>query len=170
MFQFLRPKTVFEPVQFADDVVIEQPAEAVYALIGWASPDNAYRARGSSVAAVDGPADQYCMIMEELPGHRFDIFLTHAVPGELYGFGIIAVPTFGRMARSHELFTIEPLSPLSCRLSIVNTVLFAPMRVTDMAEEQLRVSAANHNGLAKLKLQAEQGVDAVRAVANKMIV
>ena len=170
MFQFLRPKKTFPPVQFADDIVIEQPAETVYALLDWASPANAYRARGSSVERVDGDADRFRMVMEELPGHHFDIFVTHSAPTQLYGFGMVATPAFGRIARSHELYAIEPLSPLSCRLAIVNTVIFVPMRVEDMVHEELLVSTANHNALAKLKLQAEQDVDAVRAVAGKTIV
>ncbi len=170
MFQYLRPKTIFPPVQFADDLVIEQPAQTIYALLDWASPANAYRARGSRIEPVEGEADRFCMIMEELPGHRFEVFVTHAVPTELYGFGIVAAPTFGRIVESHELYGIEALSPLSCRLTIVNTVVFAPMRPNDMVHEELLVSTANHNALAKLKLQAEQDVDAVRAVAGKTIV
>ena len=170
MFHFLRPKKTYPPVQFADDVVIEQPAETVYAMLDWASPANAYRARGSAVARADGAADSYCMTMEELPGHRFDIRVTHAVPTELYGFGIVAAPTFGRMVESHELYGIEALSPTSCRLTLLNTVVFAPMRAEDMVHEELLVSTAIHNALAKLKLQAEQDVDAVRAVAGKTIV
>lgn len=170
MFQFLRPKTTFPPVQFSDDVVIERPVEAVYALIDWASLDNALVQRGSRVVSVDGAADRFCMTMEELPGHRFDIFVTDVVPHTSYGFGMIAAPTLGRMAKSHEIYSFEALSPGSCRLGLVTTVLFCPMRPQDMVHEELKVTAANHNALAKLKLQAEQGVGAVKAVANKLIV
>ena len=170
MFAFLRPKTTFPPVQFADDVVIEQPAETVYGLIDWKSPNNAFRQRGSRIVPVDGEPDRFCMTMDELPGHRFDVFVIDAVPHASYGFGIIAAPMFGRMVKSHELYSLQVLSPGSCRLSLVNTVLFAPMRPQDMVHEELMVSAANHNALVKLKMQAEQGVDAVRAVADKLIV
>jgi hypothetical protein len=44
------------------------------------------------------------------------------------------------------------------------------MRPEDMGTEELMVSAACHNALAKLKLQAEEGVEAVKTVAGKLVV
>jgi hypothetical protein len=171
MFAFLRPKlATFPPAQFHDAVVIGQPAELVYSLIDWASPTNALRARGSRVAPVEGVNERYCLTMDELPGHRFDIVVTDAVPHSTYGFETVVAPTLGRMAKSHELYSVEPLGLGSCRVTLVNTMLFVPMRPEDMGTEELMVSAACHNALAKLKLQAEEGVEAVKTVAGKLVV
>jgi hypothetical protein len=56
-------------------------------------------------------------------------------------------------------------------VTLVNMVTFAgPMREAERSDEVLTMSVACHNGLAKLKIHAEEGVEAVMAEEGKAIV
>jgi hypothetical protein len=171
MFQFLRPKrTQFGPVDFHDAIIIEQPAETVYALLDWASPRNVYRARGGHVAQIESEADRFRLVVTEIPDVTFEMTVTAAVPHSAYSFMTVATPKLGRMVGAHEQYSLEALGPGSCRLRLVNTITFVRMRPEEFGQEQLMVSAACHNALAKLKIQAEQGVEALKAVDAKLVV
>ena len=57
------------------------------------------------------------------------------------------------------------------RLRLENTVMFQTgLRLKHVQEEIGCMTVASHNSVAKLKLQAEQGVSAVHAVADRIIV
>ena len=172
MLSFLKPKIrVEQPVEFQDGIKIEKPAQEVYALLDWADPRNAHRARGSEVAPVEDVPGRFRMTMSELPGHLFEMEVTSAIPHASYGFTTVVTPRFGRMVRSHEQYSIEHNGPESCRLALVNQVNFIDrMRAEEFELEWLMVTTACHNALAKLKLQAEQGVEAVRAVADRIVI
>ena len=129
------------------------------------------RARGHAVTRIEGEADTFLMRLDELPDHAFGMIVTEAVPHSCYAFTIAAAPTLGRIAQSHEHYTLTALDAHRCKVSIVNTVVFVDrMPLKHLPEEELKVSAGCHNALAKLKIQAEGDAAAVEAVSSKLIV
>ena len=170
MFGFFR-RAPARPFEFRDQVSVDRPAEEVYALIDFADPRNAMRTRGELVTAVEGTPERYLMGINALPEHVFGVTVTEAVPHSSYGFSTVVTPTLGRVEHSHEQYTFTPTGGNSCTVTLVHTVSFIRrMRLQDLPHEELKVSAGCHNALAKLKIQAEQGVDGVEAVANKLVV
>ena len=172
MFHFFKPKPAPQgPIEFGGEVVIEKPAEEVYALLDWADPRNAKRQLGNEVAAIEGAPDRFRMTLAALPGHVFDMIVTEAVPHSAYGFATHITPSVGRLVTSHEHYRLEPLGTGTCRLTLVNTVTFIDgMRMKQLSEEVMIMSVASHNALAKLKIHAEQGAEAVTAVEDRLIV
>lgn len=172
MFGLLKPKPVPEgPIEFAGEVVVERAAEQVYALLDWGDPRNAMRTRGNHVTPVEVEAGRYRMIMAAIPDHVFDISVTEAEPHAGYAFAIMASPRLGRVVTSHERYGLEPLGAAACRLTLLNTVIFVDgMRPTELREEVAMMTVASHNALAKLKLQAERGIEAVKAAEDRLIV
>ena len=171
MFHFFKPKPAPQgPIEFVGEVVIEKPAEEVYALLDWADPGNAQRQLGNEVTAAGAP-DQFRMIMVELPDHLVEMIVTEAVPHSTYGFTINIAPMVGRLVTSHERYSLEPLDGGTCRLTLINTVTLADgMGDEELEYEVTLMSVASHNALAKLKIHAEQGVEAVKAVEDRLIV
>ena len=172
MMSFLKPKLApAEPFDFRGEVVIERSAGEVYALLDWADPENAQRRLGNEIVAVEGVPDRFRMTLSALPGHVFDLCVTEAAPHAAYAFTTSVSPVIGRMATSHERYVLEPLGVDSCRLELVNRVHFVKgMRMKHLSDELLTMTVACHNALAKLKIQAEKGVDAVNARDGDLIV
>jgi uncharacterized protein YndB with AHSA1/START domain len=172
MFGLFRTRVVPScPFEFTDEVVIERSAEQVYALLDWADQRNAMRARGHVVTQPDGEEDTFVMRLDGLPNHAFGMIVTEAVPHSCYAFTIAATPTLGRIAQSHEHYTLTALDEGRCKVRIVNTAFFVErMPLKHLPEEELKVSAGCHNALAKLKIQAEGDAAAVEAVSGKLIV
>ena len=166
MFGFLKRKA--EPVgpfEFEHGTEIERPAAEVYAMIDWADPRNAKRALGNKVEQVGTAPDRYRLHLDLVPDHRFEMIVTEEVPGRSYAFENEITPSVGRLVSSHETYAIEPLGEGSCRLSLVISALFVGgLSAEDMAMEVMMMGTAGQNALAKLKIQAEQGVEAVHAV------
>jgi hypothetical protein len=171
MFGFLKPTLApAGPIEFRFDTVIEKPAEDVYALIDWADPRNGKRELGDEVTRIEGVPGRFRLVLDGLPGHRFEISVDEEIPHASYAFTCEVAPTIGRLVRSHELYRLEALSARSCRLTLVTTATFIDgMRLKAFEDEVLTMTVACHNALAKLKIHAEEGVEAVRAVQGKLI-
>jgi len=172
MFGFLKPKPAPEgPVQFGLEIEIEKPAEEVYPLIDWADPRNAKRQLGHRVDAVRDKPGRFEMYLDGLDGHVFEMMVTDEVPGREYGFHCVIRPTLGRLKTSHELYSLEPTGENSCRLQIITIAEFVEgMRMKHFEEEVAMMSIATHNALAKFKIHAEEGVEGVRAVEERLVV
>lgn len=172
MFGFFRPKiSSLCPYVFTDEIVIENAAEQVYALLDWADQRNAMRARGHLINQIEGEAETFLMSLDELRNHVFVMTVTEAVPHSSYAFSIFATPTLGRIAHSHEHYTLTEFDAHRCKINIRNTVIFVDrMPLKHLPEEELKISAGCHNALAKLKIQVEGGATAVEAVSRKLIV
>ena len=153
----------FGPCEFKHNIEIERPAAEVYALIDWSDPRNAKRALGNKVEQVD--ADRFRLHLDLVPDHRFEMIVTYAVPGRSYAFDNEITPPVGRLVSSSETYTLEPLGEGSCRLDLAISAWFVGgMSSEDMAMEIMMMGTSGQNALAKLKIQAEQGVEAVHAV------
>ena len=172
MFHWLRPKFGPEgPIEFRCEVVIDKPAEKVYALLDWSDPRNAKRELGNEIAAIAGAPECFRMTMPALAGHVFDMRVTQAVPPSVYAFAIAITPMVGRLAFSHEEYGVEPLEADTCRLTLVNTVTFASgLRMDEFRHEVAIMTIASHNALAKIKIHAEQGIEAVKVADGRVIV
>lgn len=172
MFGFLKPQRAPEgPYQFVGALEIERPVAEVFPLIDLADPRYAKRQLGGRVEEIAGAPGCYRMVLAEVPDLVFELALTDRVVDAWIGFDCLITPRVGRLALSHELYTLEPLGPEACRLELVNTVTFAsPLRPRALQQETMMMTVAVHNALAKLKLHAEGGVEAVRAVERQVVV
>lgn len=172
MFGFFKSgRTPQGPFTFVASVEIERPVEHVYALIDLADERHAKRQLGERVEEVEGRPGTYRMFIGALPDLEFELTLTERVPGASIAFDCKITPSVGRLAASHELYRLEALDAQSCRLDLTNTVTFlGELRDDALQEEALNMTVSLHNALAKLKLHAEGGVDAVRAVEQDLVV
>jgi hypothetical protein len=172
MFGFLKPRRLPEgPYQFVGALEIERPAEHVFPLIDLADPRYAKRQLGESVEEVEGRPGTYRLVLGEIPDLAFELTVTEREPQSSIGFACTIAPRVGRLGASHELYRLEPLGPDRCRLELVNTVTFSG-RLSEHAlvEETTMLTVSVHNALAKIKLHAEGGVAAVRAVERDIVV
>ena len=172
MFELFKPKLASTgPYVFQAETDIAASAEDVFALVDFADPRNAERVRGATIETVAGTGDCFIMRMPAMPDFRFHIEVLEAEAPNHYAFAIVCDPPVGRMARSTEAYTIWNVPGGGCRLRLENTVTFQDgLRLKHVQEEIGCMTIASHNSVAKLKLQAEQGVSAVHAVEDRIIV
>ena len=164
MFAFLRRRPAPEgPVEFNLAVEVDKPTADVYPLIDWADPRNAKRELGHKVEALtDG---RFRLVLTEMPEHRFDIDVLDVVSGEKYGFVTEIVPRVGRLECSEEHYSVEPNGDGRCTLRLTVVATFRRGLSMKQFEEELRImSIACHRAVAKLKVHAEGGVEAVKAL------
>jgi uncharacterized protein YndB with AHSA1/START domain len=148
------------PFEFEHSIEIEQPAAAVYALVDLSDPRNAKRALGNKVTQVS--AERFEMELDMCPGHVFGMTVTEVVPGRAYAFETDVTPPIGNLVSGNETFRVEPLGDSSCRLSLTIAAWFqGHLSAEEMAMEVMMMGMAGQNALAKLKVHAEEGVEAV---------
>jgi hypothetical protein len=164
MFGILKRKQEpFGPCEFEHSIEIDRPAAEVYALVDWADPRNAKRALGNKVEQV-GP-DRYRLHLDMVPDHTFEMIVTEAVPARSYAYECEITPSIGRLVSCQEAYSLEPLGEASCKLSLAVSAWFVGgLSPEDMAMEIMMMGTSGQNALAKLKIQAEEGVEAVHAV------
>ena len=165
MFGILKRKAEpLGPFEFEHNIEIERPAAEVYALVDWADARNAKRALGNKVEQVGSSPDRFRLHLDLVPDHRFEMIVTEAVPGRSYAFENEITPPVGRLVSSNETYSVEPVGEGSCRLALTVAAWFdGNMSAEDTAMEVMMMGMSGQNALAKLKLQAERGVDAVHA-------
>jgi uncharacterized protein YndB with AHSA1/START domain len=165
MFGLFKPKLApVGPHTFEVEGEIEASAADVFALIDFANPRNAMRARGASVDAVEGDDRRFLMKLPQASDLDFHIDVIEVEAPNHYAYAIVVDPLVGRMAASTESYTVWDLPGGGCRVRFENAVTFQEgFRERDIVEEFARVTVASHASLAKLKLQAEKGVEAVLA-------
>lgn len=158
-----------EPIVLKIAIEIEAPAEAVYALLDWGDERNQMVARGNTVRRESTQPEMYRLWYDRAPDLNFLLTVTDAVPARHYAFDALIVPPVGRRTGSHESYTIEPLGNERCQVTFVNTVHHQPgLTQQDLAHEVSMSSMAAASGLAKLKLQAEQGAEAVAELEREL--
>lgn len=171
MFGLFRPKLAPErPVEFRFEVEIARPAAEVYPLIDWADPRNAKRQLGNSVVPLAGESDRFEMVLNGLPDHRFEIVVIEADPHRIYEFANRVVPTIGRMVASRERYTLDPLGPDRCNLTLVTWAEFvAGLRMREYQHELCLVAASVQSALEKFRIHAEHGAGAGKAVEDRLV-
>jgi len=105
------------------------------------------------------------MVLDIVPDLVFEMTVTDAVPGQRYAFETEIIPPVGKLYSSHETYAVEPAGEGACRLSLTMSAWFlGGMSNKALAREVMVMATSCENGLQKLKVQAEQGPEAVHAI------
>ena len=153
------------PFEFSHGIAIDRPAAEVYPLLDWADPRNAKRALGNEVEQIGRSPDRFRMVLDLVPDVVFEMTVTAAVPGRSYAFENDFATPAGALVSNHETYIVEPLGEASCRLGLTVSARFVGgLSENDLAMEVMTMAMSCEAALAKLKIHAEQGVEAVRAV------
>jgi hypothetical protein len=152
------------PVDFTTEMQIEASPFKVYSHLDWLSEDHTYRALGEHVETIDSARGFYRMHVAAMPGHQFDFAVTEAEPGKRYGYVSETRPIIGRLVDMHSRYELVALNDgTSCLVKSHGTARFVDgLTQHQLDEEMSRMSLACHNSLAKLKIHAEYGIEAVR--------
>jgi hypothetical protein len=166
MFGLFKPKMApTGPHTFSIEVDVAVTAADFYSLVDFADPRNAQVARGGSIVAKDGGGRRFLMKVTAVDDLDFHVDVIEAEAPNHYAYAIVIEPLVGRLAASTEAFTIWDVPTGGCRVRLDNTVTFQEgFKMRDVEQEFALVTRATLDGLAKLKLQAEQGVEAVHAL------
>ncbi len=164
MFEFLKPKRAPDgPVEFEAAIEIDRPASDVYGLLDWTDPRNAKRELGHRIEPIDG--GRFRLVLTDMPEHRFDMTIIEAVPDRSYAFSSDIQPRVGRLESDEEHYSLEPVGEERCRLKLLTVAEFqSGLSMKQFEQELAMMTLACQRALIKLKLHAEQGVDAVRAL------
>ncbi|MWV26585.1 hypothetical protein [Aurantiacibacter rhizosphaerae] len=150
------------PVEITKEVEIERPAAEVYPMVDFDDPRNHKAAVGTVTRT---GSDTFDMALDMLPGLIFPITEMEAVPGRSYTIESILPEELGaRLHKTVERTDIEPLGDDRCKVTLVVTACFHPMKMKHYDHEIAMITAGCHNSLAKLKVHAEQGVDVIREI------
>ena len=165
MFGLFKPKLApVGPHPFEIEGEIAANAADVFALLDFADPRNAMKARGAAVTPVERPGRHFVMKLPQVLDLDFHIDVIESEAPNHYAFAIVIDPLVGRMAASTESYTVWDVTGGGCRVRLENAVTFQDgFREKDVTEEFAMVTMALLNSMAKLKLHAEQGVEAVLA-------
>lgn len=153
------------PIRFEVGVEVERPAADIYALLDWADPRNAKRQLGHSVTQLNGDPKRFRLIMTEMPEHRFDMTVLSEIPHSHYAFITDIQPPVGRLVSDEEHYSIEPLGVERCKLKLTTIAIFrSGLSMREFEQELAMMTAACQRALIKLKLHAEEGLEALRAL------
>ncbi len=168
MLPFFRQKVVpAGPHEFGAEIEIERPASEVYPLLDLADPRHAKRQLGDRVQAVTGEAGTFTMVVSELPDAVFTLAVTAEKREREYAFSCVSEPTFGRVARSHEHYVLDDMGEQGCRLILTQTIEFdRELSEDEYGMEAMMLAFSGFSALAKIKLHAEEGVEAVKAMSK----
>ena len=166
MFGLFKPKLApVGPHSFEVEGDIAASAAEVFALLDYADPRNALKARGASITPVEGPGRRFLMKLPRMPDLNFHIDVIESEAPNHYAYAVVIDPLVGRMASATESYTVWDVPSGGCRLRFETAVTFQDgFRERDVIEEFARVTLASHRSVAKLRLQAEHGVEAVLAL------
>ncbi len=150
------------PIEFENVIEIEASAEDVYRLIDFADRANAHRARGDTVMDLGGGM-RFELCLADLPDVNFCFAVSEAEPAKRYAYEASMQPRVGKLEYSQESYEIEPLGEHSCKVTQTTVAKFVDgLKLKTFASEATMMAAAAGEAQHKLKLQAEQGVEAVR--------
>ena len=153
------------PIEFDVALEVERSAAEVYALIDWADARNAKRQLGHSITPLDGDPKRFLLIMTEMPEHRFDMTVLKEVQDRAYAFVTDIQPRVGRLETDEEHYSLEPIGEDRCQLRLRCIVTFrSGLTMKELEQELMMMGSACQRALIKLKLHAEQGLDAVQAL------
>jgi len=171
MFGLFKSRKVPEgPVHFDLAGEFACPAQEVYALLDWSSPTNSKRLLGHEVMPVVGMKGRYRMILKSLPDHIFELQEMRVEPGKHYEYVCEIMPPFAALVRTTESYRIEPLGENACKVTQRTEATFSDgMRYKDFQQEVMVMASACQSALEKLRIQAEHGTAALRAVEDKLV-
>ena len=170
MFGLFKPKLASnEPVGFELAIKIAAPACEVYPLLDWADQRHAKRQLGDIVEQTG--ENTFRLVLKSLPDNNIPITVEEAFPHSSYTFLTRIEPVIGALVSSRESYTITDDGSDACILALSMEAQFLPdMREKDHAREIAMMAASAHSALEKLKIHAEYGTDAVRAVEDRLVI
>ncbi len=165
MFGFNKKNRLIEnPVTFEAEVEINKPANEVFARVDLANPQSQFRQQGGELKPVDGQDNAFIGVIEEMDDLRFNFRVTERVEGARHTLECAMEPQMFALVHSQETHTIEPLDEGSCRVTLKTVATFDDaLSDSEIAGEIAVMSEAVTRDLEKLKLLAEEGVEAVQA-------
>ena len=168
MLEWFKPKMAPEgPVEVELDTVIARPAAEIYPLVDFADPRNHKAAVGSITRT--GPKS-FDLQLDMLPGFTFPVAQLKADPGRSYTVECMLPRELGaRLERTVETIVIEPIDARSCKVTARTTGYFHPMKMKHFEYEVAMIATACKNSLAKLKIHAEEGVEAIRDIEAQQV-
>ncbi len=151
-----------EPVEIEMDVEIERSAEDVYAMVDFADP----RHHKAEVGSITRTGDTtYDLVLDMMPDLTFPITELEAVPGRSYIIESVLPAELGaRLFKTVEGCEIESHGPDRCKVTAKTLAYFHPMKLKHYEREVTMIAMACNNSINKLKIHAEQGVEAIRAI------
>lgn len=166
MMEWFRPRMAPEgPVTFDFDTRIAAPVAEVYPLLDWADERHVRRQLGDRVELIGHGPERYRLHFGPMPDHEFVMTLVEADPPATYVYETHVEPRVGRLVATRERYTLEPDGPHACELRLINEVIFdQPMLLRDYRDQLSLMASATSSALAKIRLFAEQGAEAVRAL------
>lgn len=152
------------PVVLEDAIAVECSSDTMFGLLNFADSRCWKRAVGTVEDVATG---RFRMQLDLAPDLFFTIVVTDAEPGRLYAFDVQITPRPGRLMQSSERYEITPTGSQSCSVRLVTHAHFeSGMTLREWKGEKAMMEMAVNNALVKLKLHAEQGVDAIRSIES----
>ncbi|MFB0612159.1 hypothetical protein [Aurantiacibacter poecillastricola] len=159
---FKRRKAPEGPIEVELDLEIERPACEVYPLVDFADP----RHHKAEVGTITRTAERsFDLVVDMLPDLTFPVEELAASPDRVYSYkSILPVELGTPLLYTIETYWLEPAGENRCKVTFSLVGHFRPMTMKEYRLEVARIAAASNNTLAKLKIYAEQGVEAIRAI------
>lgn len=155
------------PVEFKVEIAFGAPAQEIYSLIDWSDARNAKRALGHRVETIDADQGFYCLRLTEMPENEFELAVIEANHGQSYAYICEIVPPVGKLVSTREHYEIAPVDAGSSRVTLTVVAQFVEgMTLKTFKKELGMMARASQGSLAKLKIHAEHGIEAARAVEH----
>ncbi|MEM6493357.1 MAG: SRPBCC family protein [Pseudomonadota bacterium] len=169
MFGFNKKRRLIEgPVEFTAEVQIDRPAAEVFPLLDIADPRFSHVQRGAEVRSVDADGTQFEMSVEEFDDAVFTFKVVHRENGARLTFETSMEPQQNALVEAVEDYSIEALGDEACHVRVATTATFGEdLSDEEVAGEIAVMSAAVTGDLEKLKVLAEEGVEAVIALEEE---
>lgn len=149
------------PVEYENTAEIEASAESVYRLLDFADPLNQRRQMGDAITDLGG-SRTFDLTMAALPGIPFRFEIIEATPFSRYVFECPSSDPEANLVNCREEYTFEPISKDQCKLHCKTIAEFRQgLSLEEFGREVAMMGAGVADSQYKLKLQAEEGIDAV---------
>lgn len=166
MFGFNKKKRLIEgPIDFTAEVEIGCPAAVVFPLIDLSDPRFRHAQTGAQVRRVEGLDNRYEMIVEGFDDAVFQFNVLMREPNARYAIEARMEPQLFALVKSIETYAIQPIGDNACRVILTTSATFDDdLSDEDIAGEMAMMSQAVMAEMEKLKVLAEGGVEALKAM------
>ncbi|KEO91973.1 hypothetical protein EH31_04680 [Erythrobacter longus] len=150
------------PIEFDFTVEIERSASEVFPLVDLSDPRFSQVALGNTVKKLDEKSFE--LEIAEMEGHAFRFRVVEYAKDERHASKVTIEPAIGNLVEAVEDYQITPLGDDRCALTLVTKATFSDdLSVEEIVQEVAMMSMAVEEDLTKLKMHAEEGVEAVKA-------
>ena len=166
MFGFNKKQRLIEgPVEFTAQVEIDRPASEVFPLVDLADPRFKEAQMGASVAPAPGSDVKYELTIADMDDVVFHFTVLERIEGSKIEMEAVIEPRINALEKSTETKVIEPISDSACRVTSTTLATFDPeLSDEDVAGEIAIMNMAVMGDLEKLKVLAEEGLEALKAM------